>query len=130
MMWLLLAGLAITYRRFLGKLSVYMIGHPSQSLLLIVFFCLLYGLIGTSYGVPNLFWHETSAGRFFSAFGATLLLAVLGVNSFFLDDNYHRNWLNVEDFLRNWKINYGFHAEDLKLGFLFGDPELTVIPTR
>ncbi|MGO9921581.1 MAG: hypothetical protein ACLQIB_43675, partial [Isosphaeraceae bacterium] len=130
MMWALLAGLAITYRRFLGKLAVYMIGHPSQSLLLIVFFCLLYGLIGTSYGVPNLFWHETCAGRFFSAFGATLLLAVLGVNSFFLDDNYHRNWLNVEDYLRNWKINYGLRAEDLKLGFLFGDPELTVDPNK
>ena len=53
LLWALLIGFALTYRRFLGKLSIYMIGHPSQSLILALFFCLVYGVIGTSYGVPN-----------------------------------------------------------------------------
>jgi hypothetical protein len=130
LLWALLIGFALTYRRFLGKLSIYMIGHPSQSLILALFFCLVYGVIGTSYGVPNLFWAETFRARFFSAFGATLLLAVLGVNAFFLDDMYHTNWQLVEDFMERWHIDFHLRAEKLKLGFLFGDPGLEPDPNK
>ena len=130
LLWALVMGFALTYRRFLGKLSIYMIGHPSQSLILALFFCLLYGLIGTSYGVPSLFWAETFRGRFFSAFGSTLLLAVLGVNAFFLDDKYHANWKVVERFMKDWQIKFHLRAESLRLGFLFGDPGLEPDPKK
>ena len=114
LLWALVMGFALTYRRFLGKLSIYMIGHPSQSLILALFFCLLYGLIGTSYGVPSLFWAETFRGRFFSAFGSTLLLAVLGVNAFFLDDKYHANWKVVERFMKDWQIKFHLRRRELE----------------
>jgi hypothetical protein len=105
-MGMMLLGFLVVYRRFLGKFAIYLIGHLMQSSILLLFLCLLYGWIGTSYGVPNLFWSETFGGRFWAAFGATLLLAVLGVNSFFLDDNYHSNWEGARDFLRVWKVSW------------------------
>jgi hypothetical protein len=130
LMLALLAGLALAYRRFVGKLSIYLIGHPSQSVILVLFFCLLYGLIGLPYGVPNLFWYDTFWGRFWSAFGSTLLLAVLGVNSFFLDDNYRENWKTIEGFLKEWGPGSALRAQHLKLGWLLGDPSLENDPNK
>ena len=104
----LLLTLLATYRQFLGKLSVYALSHPSQASVLLVFFCLLYGLAGTtSYGVPSLFWYETPVGRFLSAMGSVLLLAVLGVNAYLLDDRNERNQEAIARFLGRNPVNYG-----------------------
>ena len=104
----LLLTLLATYRQFLGKLSVYALSHPSQASVLLVFFCLLYGLAGTtSYGVPSLFWYETPVGRFLSAMGSVLLLAVLGVNAYYLDDRNERNQQAIARFLGRNPVNYG-----------------------
>jgi hypothetical protein len=104
----ILAGLLITYQQFLGKLVMYMVSHPSQATVMLVYFCLLYGLAGTtSYGVPSLFWYESFWGRFLSAFGSTLFLAVLGVSAYFLDDNYKNNQRAFRRFLIDWHVDYG-----------------------
>src|SRR5208337_255304 len=108
--WGLVLGFLVTYRKFLGSLSRYLLAHPNQSLILIVFFCLLYGLIGAGYGLPNLFWYETPRGRVFSAIGSTLLLAVLGINAYYLDDEAKATRARVDGFLDDWKIKYPFES--------------------
>jgi hypothetical protein len=111
--WGIVVGLLVTYRRFVGKMFLYVLSHPSQAIVVVVYFCLLYGFIGGSYGVPSLFWHESFFARLLSAIGSVLLLATLGTSAFFLDDNYLENQRAFRQFQKEWHVDYGLNSKRL-----------------
>jgi hypothetical protein len=72
------------YRRFIPDLCRFLIDHGVQAVILILFFALIYGQIGQGLGLPLLFWSEEPLTRWFVAVCSTLLLAVIGINGYYL----------------------------------------------
>lgn len=101
-----LVGVLIVYRSFLKPLGRYLVAHMGQAAILLTLYALIYGLFGNSLGIPALFWNESLLARFFSADAATILLAILGVNAFYLDQNPARTNQAVRAFLAQRRLKY------------------------
>ena len=74
---------------------------------------LVWGLMGVGLGIPNLIWDENPFNRFASARSATLLLALLGVNAYYLGINPteadHNDTINsMKEFMREFGLNLPF----------------------
>src|SRR3954447_13842309 len=54
----LILGFLITYRTFVLDLIRYLVEHPVQASILVLLLAMLYGQVGVSYGVPEVFWSE------------------------------------------------------------------------
>ena len=82
---LLVAGWLIRqYWPFLPDFGRFVAKYPTQAALLAIAYLLVYGQIGTSLGLTALFWHENPIQRAEASFGVTLLLALIGINAFYL----------------------------------------------
>ncbi|WP_435008992.1 hypothetical protein P12x_000238 [Tundrisphaera lichenicola] len=79
-------GMAFYYHRkgLLRSLLRYLTNHPGQASIMILLYLLCFGLIGSGLGIANVFWADQPLTRFFSAWAATMTLAVLGVNAYYL----------------------------------------------
>ena len=104
----LILGFLITYRIFLLDLIRYLVEHPGQAAILGLLLAMLYGQVGVSYGVPELFWSEYGVARAGSAMAVTFLLAVLGINAFYFDPNAKRTRTKTFRFLsvRFWSKGF------------------------
>jgi len=98
--FLLISSILIVYRIFLHDLLRYLIEHVGQASILVLLLGMLYGKLGVSYGIPEVFWSEYIGPRIFSAIGVTLLLAMLGINSHYIDLDRERTRRMTEDFLK------------------------------
>lgn len=111
-------GLVLVYREFLGSLLRFLGDHPSQAIILIVLYAIVYGQIGNALGIPYLFWNEEPVTRLFAAAASTLLLAVVGVNTYFLihDERHQVGMLRVESFLDRrsfrWPLTFWERSRD------------------
>lgn len=83
-MSVLLASLALTYARFLPPFGRFLLDHLGQTTIFFLLLLLIWGFVGGGLGIPNLIWDEELLGRACSALGAALLLALLGVNAYYL----------------------------------------------
>ena len=90
--------------KFRWSLYRFASGHLGLALILVLLYALVYAQLGTGLGIQYLFWHEDFPVRVSAAFGATLLLGVLGVIAFYLDPypwaTEHRTqaWLRVDEY--------------------------------
>jgi Patatin-like phospholipase len=104
----LILGFLITYRVFLLDLIRYLVEHPGQASILVLLLAMLYGQVGVSYGVPQVFWSEYGVARAFSAMAVTALLAVLGINAFYFDTD--AKWTRIKTFrfleVQRWKKDF------------------------
>ncbi len=80
----LLVSLALTYARFLPPFGRFLLDHLGQTTIFFLLLLLVWGGVGVGLGIPNLIWDEELLGRACSALGAALLLALLGVNAYYL----------------------------------------------
>src|SRR5262245_44083523 len=99
--FVVLLGVVLVYRGFLGSLLGFLADHPSQVAILVVLYAIVYGQFGNALGVPYLFWNEEPVTRLLAAVEATLLLAIVGITAYFsLDEEEHRVGMQrVADFL-------------------------------
>ncbi len=72
------------YWRFLADLVRFLVDHIGQAVILVLVFLTVYAQVGTSLGIPYLFWNEEPLTRFVAAVGCTLVLALLGINAYYL----------------------------------------------
>ena len=107
MLALLLAWLGFAYREFWWGLVFYLQNNLGQAFLLGLSLLMIWGGVLSDVGLPDLIWYETPVGRFLSAMGSVLLLAVLGVNAYFLDDRNERNQEAIARLLGRNPVNYG-----------------------
>ena len=107
MLALLLAWLGFAYREFWWGLVFYLQNNLGQAFLLGLSLLMIWGGVLSDVGLPDLIWYETPVGRFLSAMGSVLLLAVLGVNAYYLDDRNERNQQAIARFLGRNPVNYG-----------------------
>src|SRR5271157_4073833 len=93
--------LAHKYWGFRGDLFRFLIDHGFQALILILLFAMIYGQIGTGLGLPLLFWSEEPLTRWLVAVCSTLLLAIIGLNGYYLleEDRYRDVMKNIFEFL-------------------------------
>jgi hypothetical protein len=61
------------------------LGRPGVPLILIVLYGMVYGQIGTGFGIQNLFWHDKFWTRVSASCAAVLLLAGVGTVVFLVD---------------------------------------------
>ncbi|SIO59461.1 Patatin-like phospholipase [Singulisphaera sp. GP187] len=106
--FLVLAGLVFVYRELLGSLLRFLADHPSQAAILIVLYAIVYGQIGNAIGIPYLFWNEEPVTRLLAATESTLLLAIIGISSYFLldEDQHQVGMQRVADFLSRWSFKW------------------------
>ncbi len=106
--FVVLVGLVLVYRGFLGSLLRFLADHPSQAAILVVLYAIVYGQFGNALGIPYLFWNEEPVTRLLAAVEATLLLATIGITAYFLlDEEEHRVGMQrVADFLDRWSIQW------------------------
>jgi hypothetical protein len=83
----LLAALLFVYAPFLPSFIRYGLDYGGQFLIMLLLFLLVWGQVGVGLGIPALIWNEDPWVRLASSFGATLLLCLLGVNSYYLGVN-------------------------------------------
>jgi hypothetical protein len=76
--------LTYKYRHFIHYLYKYWVSHPSQFAIVVILFGIVYGQLGSSLGVPSLFWNEVPKTRGSASLGATLVLGLLGIIAFYL----------------------------------------------
>jgi hypothetical protein len=103
---LLLVGLLYAYWEFKGPFCRFAVRHLGLTALLVLVYLLLYGLVGTGFGIPYLFWHEDFRPRVGAAMGVTLLLGVLGMIAYYLDpfpratERRTSQWLRADEQLK------------------------------
>ena len=73
------------YRRFVVGLLKFASTYLGLTAVLVVLYLMVYGLLGSAFGIPYLFWHDDFWTRVTSSTGATMLLALLGVIAYRLD---------------------------------------------
>ncbi len=108
----ILLFLFITYQKYLLKLVKYAFSNPTQGLVLALMYLMVSGLIGAGLGIPALIWNEEPWSRFFSAMGATLVLAVIGISAYYLipiegpDGELYQDRVmdDIERFLEYWHV--------------------------
>ncbi|WP_165251136.1 patatin-like phospholipase family protein [Paludisphaera soli] len=111
-MSLVLTALTASYLRFIPMLARYLLAHLGQALVLFLTVLMIWGLLGVGLGIPNLIWNESPSTRFLSALGATLLLAMLGVNAYYLEFGVaaagsNRDLAAMVGFLQRYGCRYG-----------------------
>lgn len=94
--------------QFFWPLVHFLHDHIFQSILLFLTFGIVWCLVGTIFGLPDLIWSESDNGRFLSALGATMVLALIGINAFYLDPHPDETKDKVEGFLRQYGADLGF----------------------
>ncbi len=77
-------ALVVRYRGFVSDLVRYLLDHLGQAAILVLLYLIVYAQVGGALGVPYLFWNEEPVTRFFASMGCTLLLALLGINAYYL----------------------------------------------
>ncbi len=80
---LLAAAVAAVYWNSLLVVAQFALGHLLFPVLLLIVYGLVFGLLGPSYGLPGLFWHDRLRTRLGAAAAVTLLLILLGVLGYF-----------------------------------------------
>ena len=83
--WLLSAAIVRVYWPFAPTFIRFVLKHPTLGAVPVVLLALVYGQVGTSNGVPSLFWNEYGDTWFFSAVGATLVVALLMTAVYYTD---------------------------------------------
>ena len=97
---------------FLRCLYRFATTHLGLTAILIFLYLLVYAQVGTSLGLPYLFWHEDAWPRLMAATGATLLLALIGVTAFWLDPYplvtgvRTKEWLRSEEAIRTSWVRF------------------------
>lgn len=89
-----------TYRGFVPGLYRFAARFPGLAAVLAALYLMIYGLLGSSFGLDYLFWHDDFLIRSFSSAGATLLLAVVGMIAFYLDPHPWATAVKTAEFLR------------------------------
>ena len=89
--------LAWVYRDFFGPLGRYLRDHLVQALSL----GLICGL-GATFGFPDIIWGIAWYQRFVSGLAATIVLAMLGINAYYLDDQASKHGQQIKEFLDEW----------------------------
>lgn len=84
LLFALLGWLVYGHRQFLRDLGRFLVYYPGQGLILGLLYLLVFGQLGTTLGIPYLFWHEWPIHRASSSFGATLVLGLIGINAYYL----------------------------------------------
>lgn len=107
-MVILLGSLALTYARFLAPFGRYLLDHLGQSAVFLLLLLLVWGLVGGGLGIPNLVWDEVPLERSWSALGAALLLALLGVNAYYL--GITSDWCEGERLIRDMNRFLSMHG--------------------
>src|SRR4051794_4524958 len=90
--------LIVVYRTFAIRFIRFLVDQPFQAFILALFFALIYGQVGTSLGLPLQFWSEEPSTRLFAALSSTLLLAIIGINGFYLVPEARFHYLMDEIF--------------------------------
>jgi hypothetical protein len=98
--------LIVLYWGFRSDLLLYLMDHLGQAVILILIYLIVYAQVGGALGVPYLFWNEEPVTRFFASVGCTLLLALLGINAYYLipEDQHVKVMRRINDFLGRWSI--------------------------
>ncbi|MGE3818327.1 MAG: hypothetical protein AB7I30_02740, partial [Isosphaeraceae bacterium] len=65
----------------------FVVGNLVVVSLIVGFYAMLVGLLGSTYGVMNLFWHQDLAARIVAAFFSTLFFALMFLIAFYADPN-------------------------------------------
>ena len=73
------------YRQFLFKFVRFMTTYLGVTVVMVLLYLMVYGLVGSDLGIPYLFWHDDFLARTVSSAGATMLLALLGMIAYYLD---------------------------------------------
>lgn len=116
-------GLLWYFRPFARSLYRFATTYLGLTAVLIFLYLLVYAQVGTSLGLPYLFWHEDAWPRLIAATGATLLLALIGVNAYYLSPYplvtgvRTRQWLRSEEAIRTSCVRFW-----RKVGRLFWRP--------
>jgi len=87
------------YRGFFRPLGRYLHDHPAQAILLFLLVGLVFGWVGADFGFPDLIWGVSGRQRFGTGLAATVVLALLGINAYYLDGQYWRSGLLIQKFL-------------------------------
>src|SRR4051812_17507379 len=97
----ILALLILAYLPFLGDFFRFLVDQLFQAAILVLFFILIYGQVGQGLGLPLLFWSEEPLTRLLVAFSSTLVLAVIGLNGYYLvpPEYYHTLMVKIFRFL-------------------------------
>jgi hypothetical protein len=112
---LIVPVLLLRYWSFRWSFYRFVTAHLGLTAILVLVYLLIYALIGTGLGVPYLIWDEDFLGRFFSAFGATLVLGILGVIAFYLDPFPWKTarkteaWLQADEHLKRQVSDWWRH---------------------
>src|SRR5215217_4351515 len=75
------------YRRFIVGLLRFATRYVGLTIVLVVLYLFIYGLLGAGMGIQYLFWHDDFWVRASSSAGATMLLALVGMIAYYLDPN-------------------------------------------
>jgi hypothetical protein len=99
-------GLVALYWGFVSDLLRYLLDHLGQTVILVLLYLIVYAQVGTQLGVPYLFWNEEPMTRLFASAGCTLLLALLGINAYYLiPQNQHANvMVRIDSFLKRRSV--------------------------
>ena len=105
-------GLLWYFRPFARSLYRFATTYLGLTAVLIFLYLLVYAQVGTSLGLPYLFWHEDAWPRLIAATGATLLLALIGVSAYYLSPYpletgvQTKNWLRSEEAIRTSCVRF------------------------
>lgn len=94
--------------RFLGPLLRFLHDHLIQAAFLALVFSLVWCLVGKAFGVPDVIWSESGPGRIASAMGATLVLALIGINAYYLDPDPEATHTRIAAYMRRYGTDIGF----------------------
>jgi hypothetical protein len=93
--------LSVYYRAFWKDLYYFAVTYTGLFAVMVLLYLIVYGQVGTSFGLQNLFWSEQPLARFFSSFSATLLLGLIGTLACHIDPQPLHSALKINEFLRD-----------------------------
>lgn len=92
--------LLVRYRDFRQDLYAAVIAYPGLFAVMVLLYLIVYGIVGASFGIQNLFWSEWLTVRLGSAAACTILLGLIGTIVYDLDPHPERTAHRVSAFRR------------------------------
>ncbi len=100
------AWFGVRYRAFWKDFYYFAITYTGLFAILVLLYLIVYGQVGASFGIQNLFWDSGPGGRLASSCGATLLLGLIGTLACHLDPNPRRSAVKISAFLETRRATF------------------------
>lgn len=103
-----MGGVVWVYRDFIHHFGRFLADHLVQAGLLVIVLLIVWGLVGSTWGLPELVWSHEALTRLFAAMSAVLVVGLIGIIAFYLDPDHDATQIRVDSFHHQNKVELPF----------------------